>query len=425
MPRRGGLGTGRGRIIAAALAAAIVAELAVIGLSPSDIGPAPAPVDVATTFDGARVERAREFHDGQRAVFLVGLAIELGALALLATGRPRVTRRLLERAGERPLLGAAAAGAAISLALALLALPTGALAHGRAADAGLSTQGSLSWLADQGRSAAIAAISAAAGAVVLIGLQRRLPRAWWVPGSVIVVIYATVSTWLAPVVLAPLFNDFRALPDGPVRSEVLGLAERAGVDVGEVLRVDASRRSTTLNAYVDGIGSSKRVVLYDNLLDRAEGPALRSVVAHELGHVAHRDIARGLLFLALVAPLGMLTVALAGGALARRSGAGEAAPAALPAYALAVTVVALGLNLFGDGLSRRVEASADRFALELTDDPRGFIDLQRRLALANLSDPDPSSPIDAVLRTHPPTVERIGAAIAYRNERRDAAEGAS
>lgn len=425
MPPRGRLGTGPGRMVAAALAAAIVAELALLLLAPGDPGPAPAAVDPTAWFEPAEIERGREFATGQRNLGLTGLAIELLVLGLLAVGRPRWAGRALGRLGGRPLRGAAAAGAAISLVLALAALPIGLIAHERAVDVGLSTQDLWGWLGDRARSAAIAATFAAIGAAVLIGLQRRLPRAWWVAGSAVVVAYAVITSYLAPVVLAPLFNDFEPLPDGPVRREVTALAERAGVDVGEVLSVDASRRSTSLNAYVSGLGSTKRVVLYDNLLERAEAPALRSVVAHELAHVAHRDIPRGLLFVALIAPLGVLTVALAGTALAGRTGARPGTPAALPAFALALAVVGFGLNLVGNQLSRQVEASADGFALELTDDPEGFISLQRRLALSNVSDPDPSGPVAALLRTHPTTIERIGTAVAYRKTRMGGTKGAS
>jgi STE24 endopeptidase len=79
---------------------------------------------------------------------------------------------------------------------------------------------------------------------------------------------------------------------------------------------------------------------------------------------------------------------------------------------LLITVVTFGLNLAGDQLSRDVEASADAFALQLTHDPRGFIELQQRLATDNHSDPDPSGAIDQLLRTHPTAVQRIGVALA-------------
>ena len=419
MARRGRTVAGRGSVaavIAAALAAVLVAEAAVLILAP-DSGPEPLPVTVSDWFAPDSVARAEDFRSGAQILFVIGFAVELGALALLSLGRPGAARRALDRLGRRPILGAAAAGAGISLALALLALPTGLIGHERAVDIGLSTQDLGPWLWDRARGAAIGAGLAAIGAMILIGLQRWLPRTWWVPATAIVIGYAVVSTWLAPVVLAPVFNDFEPLPDGPARQQVERLADEAGVDVGGVYVVDASSRSTGLNASVVGIGSSRRVVLYDNLLAETEGPVLRSVVAHELGHVANDDLGRGLLFVAIVAPLGMLVVALGGSALARRGGASPGTPAALPAFALAIALVTFGLNLAGNQLSREVEASADAFSLQLTDDPRGLAELQVRFQEANRSDPDPSSLLVQALRTHPSAAERIGAALAYAEER--------
>lgn len=409
--------SGPGRIVAIAIAAVVVAEIAVVILSPAAPDAEPAAVEASDYFSPEQVEAARDYRGGQRNLMLIGLAAELLALGLMATGRPPIVRAMLERAAARPLLGAAAAGAGISLLLALVALPTGWLAHERAFDVGLSTQEIAEWLSDRAKGAGIGMLFAALGAVVLVAIQRRMPRLWWLAGAGAVVAYAVVTSWLAPVVLAPAFNDFEALPEGQTRVRVLDLAERAGVDVGEVYSVDASRRSTALNAYVGGLGSSKRIVIYDNLLAANDERILDAVVAHELGHVAHDDIPRGLLFVAIVAPLGMLVVALGGAALAERSGARRGTPAALPAYALAVTIVAFGLGLPGAQLSRAVEADADDFSLGLTGDPEGVIELQRRVGTANLSDPDPSSPIDRLLRSHPPTIERIGAAVAYETAR--------
>ena len=103
------------------------------------------------------------------------------------------------------------------------------------------------------------------------------------PGSVVVVAFGAVTIYAGPVVLDPLFNKFTPLPAGQTRADVLELARRAGVDVGEVYEVDASRRTTAANAYVTGLGSTKRVVLYDTLLENFTRDELRLVVAHELG----------------------------------------------------------------------------------------------------------------------------------------------
>jgi len=413
MSRRVSLQSRRARIVAAALGAMLAAGFAVLALDPGQPGPAAAAVSELDYFDSAQLEAGRDYRGERRLLGLIGLAVELAALGFLVAGRPRFMRTALERLQARPLLGAAAAGALISLALSLVALPIGIWAHGLAVDVGISVQSVGGWLFDWVRGSGIAAVYAALGALLLIALQRRWARSWWLAASGVVVVFAVASTFLAPVVLEPIFNDFERLPDGPERREVLDLAERSGVEIGDVYRVDASSRRTSLNAYVSGIGSTRRVVIYDNLLDTAERPALRSVVAHELAHVDQRDLGRGLLFVAIVAPLGMLFVREAGAALAARSGAGPGQVAALPAYALALTIATFALGIAGNQLSRAVEERADRFALELTDDPAGLTDLQLTLARRNLSDPDPPGWSQLLFGTHPSTVERLGLAEAY------------
>ena len=104
--------------------------------------------------------------------------------------------------------------------------------------------------------------------------------------------------------LDPVFNKFTPLPAGDDARRRARARAQAGVEVGEVYEVDASRRTTAANAYVTGLGHTKRVVLYDTLLKDFTPAETRLVVAHELGHVRYRDVPHGLLWLALVAPFG-------------------------------------------------------------------------------------------------------------------------
>jgi STE24 endopeptidase len=294
----------------------------------------------------------------------------------------------------------------------VVGLPLAAWRHERAYDVGLSTQTWGPWLGDVAKSAGIEAVLAGAGGAVALALVRRFPRRWWIPGSAIVIAFGVVTIWLWPVVIDPLFNDFDPLPRGRLRSEVLDLARKADVKVGEVYRVDASRRTTAVNAYVGGLGPTKRVVLYDNLIDYFSPDQVRQVVAHELGHQKHRDLYRGLLWLAIVAPAGVYLVQRLAEAFGRREGLGDPSrrpgPAALPAIALAVSLVSLALGSASNVLSRQVEARADAFSLELTRDPAAHIALERELAERNISDPDPPAVLQALFGTHPTTVERIG-----------------
>jgi STE24 endopeptidase len=409
------------RLGAAAVAAVIVAEAAAWLLRPRDDTIEPVTVAERDYFSEEQIDRAEDYRGGQRLLLVATLAIEGGLLVVLAVGRPRLVRRHLDALARRPVLGAAAAGAALSLTLTVATLPTAAIAHERSVDYGISTQSFGGWLSDLAKSTAIGAVFAAAGAALLIGLLRRFGRTWWIPGALAVVALGALFSWLAPVILAPIFNRFEALPAGQARSDVLELGRRAGVDIGEVYEVDASRRSTALNAYVTGLGSTKRVVLYDTLLDKAREPELRSVVAHELGHVKHRDVLRGIAWVALVAPLALIFAGELGRRLAARSGADPATPSALPAFALALAVTAFALNVIGNQLSRDVESSADTFALELTHDPQGLIRLQTQLTRTNLGDPDPPGWVTFLFGTHPTTVERIGAAVAYERTNPSAA----
>ena len=147
-------------------------------------------------------------------------------------------------------------------------------------------------------------IAAAGGALLVFGL-RRIGRRWWLAGAAVVVAFGVITTYAGPVVLDPLFNDFKPLPQGKLRTDVLELAREAGVDVGEVYEIDASRRTTAANAYVNGLGHTKRVVLYDNLLKDFTPAETRLVVAHELGHAHYHDVRNGLIWLAIVALPGM------------------------------------------------------------------------------------------------------------------------
>ena len=300
----------------------------------------------------------------------------------------------------------------------MVTLPFAIWAHERSVDAGLSTQTLGGYLGDWGKATTIGAILAGAVGTFALWLMRRFGGRWWIPGSAAVVLGAAVITWLAPVVIAPLFNKFNELPPGPARTDVLDLARRAGVDVGHVYEVDASRRTTAINAYVNGIGSSKRVVLYDTLLKDLNRSERNSVVAHELGHVHGNDIRRGLIFVALITPLALIFVSGMSRAIAARHGEQPGQPGYLPAFALAIAATSLVLGIAGNQLSRAVEARADTFALQLTDDPKGMIELQQQLADRNLADPDPPEAFTAVFGTHPPTIERIGAALAWEQGER-------
>ena len=133
------------------------------------------------------------------------------------------------------------------------------------------------------------------------------------------------------------------------------------------------------------------------------------VVAHELAHVRNRDVTRGLLYAALVAPATALAVQRLSWELSPERGTG----AALPALALAGTLVGAPTGLIGNRLSRAIERRSDAYSLTLTGAPEAFISFERAIAVQNVADLEPPRWLTSLLATHPPTAERIGAAVSY------------
>jgi STE24 endopeptidase len=256
-----------------------------------------------------------------------------------------------------------------------------------------------------------------------VGLARRWRR-WWLAGAVLAAAAVVVGSFVYPVLIEPLSTRFTPMAAGPQRQELLQLAQRDGVRVDDVLVADASRRTTAENAYVSGLGSTRRIVVYDTLLSGATPQEVKLVVAHELGHVAAHDVRLG----TTLGALGAAASVLAGSwllegdgrrrrALLRRSGArGLGDPGVI---ALVLALAAVGSFVVAPAstlVSRRIEARADVHALDLTRDVEGFAQMQRRLAVTNLSDLQPSWWQTAFFATHPSPPWRVAMARAWAQQ---------
>jgi STE24 endopeptidase len=388
------------------LLALAAAEGGVRLLTPREQPIEPAKVDLATYFSDAEIRRGARFARPQLALAMARGAVELGALVAVVRRPPRWLSR---RWSGREAAGGAATAAGLAVALSLPPLPLRVISRRRGIAVGLITQSWRDWAEDLLKASAIEGALAAGAGSAAVAVTRRYPRGWWLPASAGSVVFGAGLAALAPVVLDPVFNDFTPLPEGQTRSDVLELARAAGVTVGEVYSVDASRRTTAANAYVAGLGPTKRVVLFDTLLDRYSRDEVRVVVAHELAHVRNRDVVRGVVYAALVAPAAALAVQRLSWALSPERGTA----AALPALALAAVLVGAPTGVIGNRLSRAIERRSDAYSLKLTGAPEAFISFERAIALQNVADLEPPRWLTSLLATHPPTAERIGAAVGY------------
>ncbi len=381
------------------------AELGAALLRPRPRPPRAAPVDLDQYFSADELARGARFARPQLRIAAAASFVQFAVVAGWAVRPPRVPRALR----DRPLVGSAAVGAGMVVATTSCSLPFSAMARRRALAVGLATQSWRGWIADLCKSTVLEAAFAAAGGAAVTAAVRRYPRDWWLIGAGGSVALGALLALLGPVALAPIFNDFEPLPEGDTRSDVLELASAAGVSVGEVYAVDASKRTTAANAYVTGLGPTKRVVLFDTLLDRYRRDEVRGVVAHELAHVRYRDVRRGIAYAAIVAG----PAALATARLSRLLTAEAGTPEALPGLALVAGFVGAPVAVTSSRLSRSIERRADAYSLELTRAPEAFISFERRIVLQNLADIDPPRWLQALLASHPSTAERIGAAVAF------------
>ena len=392
---------------------------------------------------------------------LAALAARLGLLAVLAVSPPgrRAVAGLAGLAGDAVPARAVLTLAVVVVAEALVLLPFGLRAWRQDARAGLSTQGLAGFLGDWAKARAIGLVLTVVPLAALVLAARARPPGFPLSAALVAVVLVVALSLLGPVVIEPLFNRFVSLPVGRLRSRVLETAAGMGVPVRDVLVADASRRTTRVNAYVSGLGRTRRVVVYDTLLRPPHFPAPRRerpqqpggaslppprseakpdnspagsrrsaaaveaeraaedevlmVLAHELAHVRHRDVtlgtagaaaASGAAVLAADRLLGVPAVAKVFGVTGLgdpRAGAGLLFLASL-AGLLASPVASL--------VSRWSEARADWTALEVARDPETAVAMERRLALDNRADLRPNRLLVALFWSHPPTMARIAQA---------------
>jgi len=368
-------------------------------------------------FSSAQLSRGQEYSSAQRHLGWASLAVSLG-LALLLGLTPlgaQLTRRLPGPWWVRVLLTTFA----VLLVGALVTLPFALAARGNALDFGLTHQPLSSWLRDQGVSLVVEWVFAVVMVLLVIGTARRSPRRWPLWTGVAGAVLTVLGSWVYPVVVEPLFNHFTSLPDGQLRSQILALARTEHVPVSDVLVADASRRTTTLNAYVSGFGSTRRVVLYDNLVDGVPQRETLSVVAHELGHARNHDVLIGTSLGAVGVVLGSGLLGLVLGRRRVLARAGVQGPGQPEAVALLLALAAVGSLLASpvqNTVSRAIEARADRASLEATHDYEGFQTMQVHLASRSLSDADPPGWSQLWFGSHPTTLQRVGLARALERE---------
>ncbi len=402
---------------------AVVLAMAAVAVA-QEVGTAePQPVVQASEEGPPAVTVTEEMrqHDAWRNALYFGGAVYgfVVLLAVLALGISRRLRDLARKVTPRPFLSAMVFVALFTVVTTVLSLPLDVLSGYVVPHRfQLSEQSLGSWLWDQTKGLFLNVLLAAPLLALALGGIRRWKR-WWLAlwlGSIPVILFLVL---IGPVVLDPVFNTFEPLKDEQLKTEILSLAGRAGIEGGRVYQVDKSKQTKEMNAYVNGLGPTKRIVLWDTIIAKLSRDQLLFVMAHEMGHYVRHHVWKMLGFL-----VGLLLVVFWLGQrltewATRRFGAAWGFdaphdPAALPLLVLLVSVFLFFLSPVMAGFSRVLEHEADVFALELTRlndaGARAFV----KLAEDSKVLPDPHPFIRFWRYTHPTLQERIEFCTTYR-----------
>lgn len=372
------------------------------------------PADPADWFDPEEVARGRAYHrplDRLRVVRLV-----LGGAITVAFVVSHAGPRLIDALDVR---GWALQVAVVAVALELTTLVYGpwfdgyrTLVHDRRWD--LSTQSTGAFYLDLVKELVVGLVLTLVLVVPLYAVIRATDL-WWLFGWLLFSFFTVLLGLLWPIVIAPVFNKFEPLADATLARRVRSVAQRAGLTVSAVLVADASKRSRAGNAYVAGLGKTRRVVLFDTILDWPP-EVVEQVVAHELGHWRYAHLRRKLPVL-VAAQLVMFVATyflLQWDWLLARAGVTSVEdPGALPLFLGVFPLTYVVLQLGAAWLSRADERQADLHALAVLDDPDRFSEVFRRLAERNKADVDPSR-WKRLIAAHPPVAERLAMAAAWR-----------
>jgi STE24 endopeptidase len=356
-------------------------------------------------FSGDFLTRAADYERASLTLYLLKRFVFLGLLAF-------ITYRVLSWRTEPRLSLLAVMGtiAAFFLFFYLITLPLdfyrGFILEHRFA---LSTQGAGAWFLDYGLSTLISLVISTVIFTGFYALMSYAPRSWWLLSGIALSIFVYLSSYLYPILIDPLFYKFTPLQDEVLSQEVMKMAEDAGIEVEGILVADASRRTVKANAYFSGLGKTKRIVLFDNLLNNFSQDEVMAVIAHEMGHWRYNHIFKNILLGSAGAFLSLYILK----ALLSAMGLAAGLKSLLAAY-LFFSLLSLATMPLENLISRSFERQADREALRLTGNPTAFIDLKKNLGVANLSVVQPHPLIKAVLYSHPPIIERIGMAEKFK-----------
>jgi STE24 endopeptidase len=289
---------------------------------------------------------------------------------------------------------------------------------------GLLNQNFGPWMKDQLVGLGVGVVLGAILMVPLFGLVRRLGKSWWVWGAIVMIAFAAFVSLIAPVYIAPLFNQYTTLKDARIKDPILSMARANGIPARDVYEFDASRQSNRVSANVSGFAGTLRISLNDNLLKRCTLPEIETTMGHEMGHYVLNHAYKGLVMFGVVIVIGFAFVNWGINFSLARWGEqwavrGITDVAVLPLAVIVFSVYMLLMTPVNNTISRNLEFEADMYGLNAAQQPDGEANVDMLLGEYRKLDPGPIE--EFVFYDHPSGRTRITAAMRWKAEHPESA----
>lgn len=376
-------------------------------------------VDPQTFMDGETLKDSETYSKIRNFFFFISAPLEwLFYAIVLVTGFSTRLDKWGRMSWKRQFVQTGAYVFWLSLLLFVAFLPLSYLRYKISLSYGISTQVFSSWMKDQLIEFWVNFGMTAIVVMVLYWLIRKSPKRWWLFGWLLSIPFTVFVMFIQPVVIDPLYNDFYPLQNKELEEKILVLADKADIPADHVYEVNMSEKTNSLNAYVTGVGSNSRIVLWDTTLNSLDEDEILFIMAHEMAHYVEKHIYIGIAGYLLLTLVGLwLTDKWMKRAIRKRGGLYQLESkqeiASLPLFLLITSILLFVANPLTNYVSRVQETRADEYALEMTDNPEAAITSFQKLSKSGLSQMNPPYLVKLFRNSHPSMLERIQLANQY------------
>lgn len=408
----------------------IFISLYLLVLAPSEIPEAyrGTPADPAIFMNEQELKESTFYSRLRSLLYFISIPLEWGLyLLLMGLGLSRFFRNQAERIGSWTLVQTAAYVILLTAVTYLWLLPLRIASYRLAVYYGISTQTWSSWLRDLFVGAGISVLTTTIIVWVMISLIKVRPARWWLYAWLASIPLSFLMYYAQPLIIDPLYHDFELLQDEQLEGQIIAMARAEDVPADRVYVINKSEKTNAINAYVNGIGSSLRIVLYDTALARLEQDETLYIMAHEIGHYVMHHLSWALFGEIAGSLLGLYLLFITYNKVVERWGKrwkvrNSYDLALIPAILLIISILTFISSPISNGISRQAEQAADRFAFEKTGDADAAIRTLQKLSLAGRSEVHPPSLVKWFRYGHPTLFERIQYMQSWQLEHEDLIE---